>query len=79
MYTIAIKTLMPFNRILRIKMYKNIARSRLFCGIAKRSLSHIFAVALWRVEVFLLSNLKVNSLFCISCSIESRILSQLPH
>ena len=36
MCTIAIETLKPLNRISCIKMYKNNARSRLFCRIAKR-------------------------------------------
>ena len=41
MCTIAIEALTPFNRTLRIKMYKNIARSGLFCRIAKRSIAWI--------------------------------------
>ena len=36
--TMVIEAPAPFNRTLRIKMYKNIARSRLFCRIAKRSI-----------------------------------------
>ena len=36
--TIAIEALTPLERTSRIKMYKNIARSRLFCRIAKRSI-----------------------------------------
>ena len=38
MCTIAIEALTSLNRTSRIKMYKNIARSRLFCRIAKRSI-----------------------------------------
>ena len=36
--TMVIEAPTPFNRTLRIKMYKNIARSRLFRRIAKRSI-----------------------------------------
>ena len=39
MCTIAIEALTPLYRTLRIKLYKNIARSRLFCRIAKRSIA----------------------------------------
>ena len=38
MCTIAIEALTPLDRTSRIKLYKNIARSRLFCRIAKRSI-----------------------------------------
>ena len=38
MCTIVIEALTPLHRASRIKMYKNIARSRLFCRIAKRSI-----------------------------------------
>ena len=37
MCTIAIEALTPLYRTSRIKLYKNNARSRLFCRIAKRS------------------------------------------
>ena len=40
MCIIAIEALTPLHRSLRIKMYKNIARSRLFCRMAKRSIFH---------------------------------------
>ena len=39
MCTIVIEALTPLDRISRIKMYKNNARSRLFCRIAKRSIA----------------------------------------
>ena len=39
MCTIAIEALTPLYRISRIKLYKNIARSRPFCRIAKRSIA----------------------------------------
>ena len=39
MCTIAIQALTPLNRTSRIKLYKNIARSRLFSRIAKRSIA----------------------------------------
>ena len=38
MCTIVIEALTPLNRASRIQLYKNIARSRLFCRIAKRSI-----------------------------------------
>ena len=38
MCTIPVEALTPLDRTSRIKMYKNIARSRLFCRIAKRSI-----------------------------------------
>ena len=38
MCTIAIEALTQLYRTSRIKLYKNIARSRLFCRIAKRSI-----------------------------------------
>ena len=38
MCTIAIEAPTPLYRTSRIKLYKNIARSRLFCRIAKRSI-----------------------------------------
>ena len=41
MRTIAIEALTPLYRTSRIKLYKNIARSRLFCRIAKRSIPDI--------------------------------------
>ena len=43
MCTIVIEALTPFNRILGIKMYKNIARSRLFCRIAKSSIADLLS------------------------------------
>ena len=39
MCTIAIEAVTPLFRTSRINLYKNIARSRLFCRIAKRSIS----------------------------------------
>ena len=42
MCTMVIEAPTPFDRTLRIKMYKNIARSRLFCRIAKRSIIRRF-------------------------------------
>ena len=39
MCTIAIEALTSLHRTSRIKMYKNIARSRLFCKIARRSIA----------------------------------------
>ena len=39
MWTIAIEALTPLYRTWSIKLYKNIARSRLFCRIAKRSIA----------------------------------------
>ena len=38
MCTIAIEALTPFSRTSRVKMHENVARSRLFCRIAKRSI-----------------------------------------
>ena len=38
MCTIAIEAVTPLFRTSRINLYKNIARSRLFCRIAKRSI-----------------------------------------
>ena len=51
---------MPFNYMLHIKMYENIARSRLFCRIAKRSVINLQIDALFvglgalRVETIIL-------------------------
>ena len=45
MCTIAIEALTPFNRTSRIQMYKNVARSRLFRRIAKRSIDIAPSVA----------------------------------
>ena len=42
---IAIGVLTPFNQTLRLKMYKNKARSRLFCRIAKRSIIDLLAAS----------------------------------
>ena len=39
MCTIVIKALTPLDQISRVKVYKNYARSRLFCRIAKRSIA----------------------------------------
>ena len=41
MCTIVIEALTPLDRISCIKMYKNNARSRLFCRIAKRSIGNV--------------------------------------
>ena len=38
MYTIAIEAVTPLFRTSHINLYENIARSRLFCRIAKRSI-----------------------------------------
>ena len=43
-FTIAIEALTPLFRTSHIKLYKNIARSRLFCRIAKRSIPHSIVV-----------------------------------
>ena len=61
MYTIKIEALTPLDRTSCIKMYKNNARSRLFCRIAKRS---IFRVVLeinplfWNQQKVLRNNLQ---------------------
>ena len=51
MCTIVIEALTPFNRTSRIKMYKSIARSRLFCRIAKRSIYHPSEHVLGSLEI----------------------------
>ena len=56
MGTIAIEALTPLNRTSRIKLYKNIARSRLFCRIAKGSIGWLLIFELTNQESVKTSN-----------------------
>ena len=49
-----IEALTPLDRMLRVKMYKNNARSRLFCRIAKSS---IYVTDIGHTVLTLLSNI----------------------
>ena len=52
MCTIAIEALTPLYRASRIKLYKNIARSRLFRRIAKRSIgTHNYNLANFLIQI----------------------------
>ena len=52
MCTIAVEALTPLDRTSSIKMYKNIARSRLFCRIAKRPIAtyQVYMIELTRLS-----------------------------
>ena len=53
MCTIVVEALTPFDQISCIKMYKNNARSRLFCRIAKRSITVVPRTLIkdWNTEI----------------------------
>ena len=65
MCTILIEALTPLNRISCIKMYKNTARSRLFCRIAKRSIAIEALTPLNRTSrIKMYKNIARSRLFC---------------
>ena len=62
MWTIVIEALTPLDRTSCIKMYKNNARSRLFCRIAKRSITSSYLIYLGISIATLLRHLKIINL-----------------
>ena len=74
MCTIVIEALTPLDRISCIKMYKNNARSRLFCRIAKRSIIENNIKNIKKTKLWFLKGSKFGMKEYIGCEEASSLL-----